>query len=120
MDETNYEEVKSQCWDEYNKCVVCGTGNAKYWFLKMFQRAYELGLAHSKDEEHVIIPPKEEIELSFHVAIVPCAEEFYMGVSASYEAYSVSVPTELIPPALLSVIQEKINNKRITGIAIMK
>ena len=49
-----------------------------------------------------------------------CAEEYYMGVSASYEAYSVSVPTALIPPALLSIIQEKINNKRITGIAIMK
>lgn len=120
MCETNYEKVKKQCWDEYNKCVGCGTGSAKYWFLKMFQRAYELGLAHFKDEGHVIPPPKEEIELSFHVALVPCAEEYYMGVTASYEAYSVSVPTALIPPALLSIIQEKISNKRITGIAIMK
>ncbi len=120
MKQEEYEQKQRECWDEYNKCVVCGTGSAKYWFLKMFQRAYELGIAHSIDEGHVITPPKEEIELSFHVALVPCAEEYYMGVSASYEAYSLSVPTALIPPALLSIIQEKINNKRITGIAIMK
>lgn len=120
MNDQEYEQQQRECWDEYNKCVVCGTGSAKYWFLKMFQRAYELGLAHSKVEGHVITSPHEEIELSFHVALVPCAEEYYMGVSASYEAYSVSVPTALIPPALLSIIQEKINNKRITGIAIMK
>jgi len=120
MKQQEYEQQLRECWDEYNKSVVCGTGSAKYWFLKMFQRAYELGLAHSKDEEHVIGPPKEEIGLSFHVALVPCPEEFYMGLSASYEAYSVSVPTALIPPALLSIIQEKTNNKRITGIAIMK
>ena len=30
------------------------------------------------------------MKLSFHVCNTPCAEEYYMGVNATYEAYIVS------------------------------
>ena len=37
------------------------------------------------------------MKLSFHVCNTPCAEEYYMGVNATYEAYIVDVPDELFP-----------------------
>lgn len=63
---------------------------------------------------------KNEVKISFHVARIPCPEEFYIGVSAAYEAYDVAIPIELIPKQLLEVIQSNGDNKRITSIAIHK
>lgn len=61
-----------------------------------------------------------EVKISFHVARIPCPEEFYSGVSAAYEAYDVVIPIELIPKQLLEVIQSNGDNKQITSIAIHK
>lgn len=47
------------------------------------------------------------MKLSFHVCNTPCAEEFYMGVNAAYEAYIVDVPDELFPAELLRVLKEQ-------------
>lgn len=60
--------------------------------------------------------------LSFHVVNVPCPEEYYMGVSADYEAHWVDIPDEYFPKALLDIIKDKSKNpaKRITSIAIHK
>ena len=74
------------------------------------------------------------MKLSFHVCNTPCAEEFYMGVNAAYEAYIVDVPDELFPAELLRVLKEQgqlIRNdngevigrksfKSVTGIAPLK
>ena len=30
MNDQEYEQQQRECWDEYNKCVVCGTGSARY------------------------------------------------------------------------------------------
>ena len=40
------------------------------------------------------------MKLSFHICNTPCAEEYYMGVNATYEAYIVDVPDELFPAEL--------------------
>lgn len=47
------------------------------------------------------------MKLSFHVCSTPCAEEYYMGVNATYEAYIVDVPDELFPAELLRVLKEQ-------------
>ena len=47
------------------------------------------------------------MKLSFHVCNTPCAEEYYMGVNAVYEAYIVDVPDELFPAELLRVLKEQ-------------
>lgn len=47
------------------------------------------------------------MKLSFHVCNTPCAEEYYMGVNATYEAYIVDVPDELFPAELLRVLKEQ-------------
>lgn len=62
----------------------------------------------------------KEIKISFHIARIPCPEEYFSGVSAAYEAYDVAIPIELIPKQLLEVIQSNGDNKRITSIAIHK
>lgn len=63
----------------------------------------------------------DTIQLSFHVDNVPCSEEYYMGVGPQTDAYIVSIPDNLIPPALLDIIKSNdANKKRITGIAIVR
>ena len=47
------------------------------------------------------------MKLSFHICNTPCAEEYYMGVNAAYEAYIVDVPDELFPAELLRVLKEQ-------------
>lgn len=47
------------------------------------------------------------MKLSFHVCDTPCAEEYYMGVNAYYEAYIVDVPDELFPKELLDIIKNQ-------------
>ena len=47
------------------------------------------------------------MKLSFHVCNTPCAEEYYMGVNATYEAYIVDVHDELFPAELLRVLKEQ-------------
>jgi len=59
-----------------------------------------------------------EIEISFHVTNIPCPEEYYMGVNASYNAYSVFIPRDAFPKELLDVIDNGEKNKAITSIAI--
>ena len=56
---------------------------------------------------------------SFHVVNVPCPEEYYMGVSADFEAFWVDIPDELFPPRLLKILKDTSDNptKRITCIA---
>ena len=60
--------------------------------------------------------------LSFHVVNVPCNEEYYMGVSADYQAYWVDIPDEYFPKALLDIVKDNSKNpsRRITSIAIHK
>lgn len=76
------------------------------------------------------------MKLSFHICNTPCAEEFYMGVNAAYEAYIVDVPDKLFPAELLRVLKEqgvvvkdkigqveitrKLINKTVTSIAPVK
>ena len=65
------------------------------------------------------------MKFSFHVCNVPCPEEYYMGVSADYEAYEVDIPDELFPKELLDVLYKRENVvgpngqlwKRLTNIA---
>ena len=45
------------------------------------------------------------MKLSFHICNTPCAEEYYMGVNATYKAYIVDVPDELFPAELLRVLK---------------
>lgn len=47
------------------------------------------------------------MKLSFHICDTPCAEEYYMGVNATYEAYIVDVPDELFPKELLDIIKNQ-------------
>lgn len=58
--------------------------------------------------------------LSVHVCTIPCQEEFYMGVDASYEAYQIAIPMELLPKGLLKILQDENPNKRIINIALIK
>lgn len=60
----------------------------------------------------------ETIDISIHVAEVPCPEEYYMGCSNQYKAYNISIPKELIPKEVLEAIDRNIQNKRIQSIAI--
>lgn len=45
------------------------------------------------------------MKLSFHICNTPCPEEYYMGVSAAYEAYIVDIPDELFPKELLNALK---------------
>lgn len=47
------------------------------------------------------------MKFSFHVCDTPCAEEYYMGVNACYEAYIVDVPDELFPKELLDIMKNQ-------------
>lgn len=61
-----------------------------------------------------------KIQLSFHVDVIPCPEEYGMGCSAGHEAYNIEIPEELIPIRLLLILQGRNPNKRLTNIAIVK
>ena len=60
----------------------------------------------------------ETINISIHIAEVPCPEEYYMGCINQYRAYNISIPKESIPKEVLEVIDKNIQNKRIQSIAI--
>lgn len=60
----------------------------------------------------------ETIEISVHVADVPCPEEYYMGCVNQYKAYTISIPKELIPKEVLEALDENIQNKRIQSVAV--
>lgn len=60
----------------------------------------------------------ETINISIHVADVPCPEEYYMGCINQYRAYNISIPKELIPKEVLEAIDKNVQNKRIQSIAI--
>lgn len=60
----------------------------------------------------------ETINISIHIAEVPCAEEYYMGCVNQYRAYNISILKELIPKEVLEAIDNNVQNKRIQSIAI--
>ena len=60
----------------------------------------------------------ETINISIHIAEVPCPEEYYMSCINQYRAYNISIPKELIPKEVLEAIDKNIQNKRIQSIAI--
>lgn len=43
MTQTEYENKRRECWEEFRTRVVCGTDNPKDWFERAFDRAYALG-----------------------------------------------------------------------------
>lgn len=49
MKQTNHEKAKAEFWREYHKHVVCGTDSHRYWFDKIFDRAYQLGKERNGD-----------------------------------------------------------------------
>ena len=59
------------------------------------------------------------INISIHIAEVPCPEEYYMGCINQYKAYNISIPKELIPKEVLEAIDKNVQNKRIHSIAIV-
>lgn len=63
---------------------------------------------------------EKDIELSFCVCTVPCPEEYYMGVSAQYDAYRVNIPRSLFPQELLDAIDKKNTNKVLTNIYVAR
>ena len=60
----------------------------------------------------------DTIDISIHIADVPCPEEYYMGCINQYTAYNISIPKDIIPKEVLEAIDPKIVNKRIQSIAI--
>ena len=116
MKQQEYEKKKRECWEEY--CEL----HPKYvipapHFEFIFDRAYALGKQEKEVEE---MKSGGNVTISLHVAVIPCQEEFYMGVNASHEAYTIGIPNSIIPSDLLAVINGECNNKVVTNIAIMK
>lgn len=74
MKQTEYEQKKRECWEEFRTHVVCGTDNPKGWVERVFDRAYALG----KQTQTIT---QEEIEKA--------AEEYAIQKTAQYvpEAY---------------------------------
>ena len=60
----------------------------------------------------------DTVNISIHIADVPCPEEYYMGCMNQYKAYNISIPKNIIPKEVLEVINNKNTNKRIQSIAI--
>lgn len=58
------------------------------------------------------------INISIHIAEVPCPEEYYMGCVNQYKAYTISIPKEVIPKEVLEAIDKNVQDKRIHSIAI--
>lgn len=61
----------------------------------------------------------ETIDISIHIAEVPCPEEYYMGCVNQYRAYNISIPKEVIPKEVLEAIDKNVQNKYIHSIAII-
>lgn len=61
---------------------------------------------------------KDTVDISIHIAEVPCPEEYYMGCINQYKAYNISIPKDIIPKEVLEAINNKNVNKRIQSIAI--
>lgn len=61
---------------------------------------------------------KDTVDISIHIAEVPCPEEYYMGCINQYKAYNISIPKDIIPKEVLEAINSKNVNKRIQSIAI--
>ena len=60
----------------------------------------------------------DTVDISIHIAEVPCPEEYYMGCINQYKAYNISIPKDIIPKEVLEAINTKNANKRIQSIAI--
>lgn len=60
----------------------------------------------------------DTVDISIHIAEVPCPEEYYMGCINQYKAYNISIPKDMIPKEVLETINNKNSNKRIQSIAI--
>ena len=60
----------------------------------------------------------ETIDISIHIAEVPCPEEYYMGCINQYKAYNISIPKDIISKEVLEAINSKNVYKRIQSIAI--
>lgn len=60
----------------------------------------------------------ETIDISIHIAKVPCPEEYYMSCINQYKAYNISIPKDIIPKEVLEAINSKNVYKRIQSIAI--
>lgn len=61
---------------------------------------------------------KDTVDISIHIADVPCPEEYYMGCVNQYKAYNISIPKDMIPKEVLEAIDPKNGYKRIQSIAI--
>ena len=61
---------------------------------------------------------KDTVDISIHIAEVPCPEEYYMGCINQYKAYNIFIPKDIIPKEVLEAINPKNVNKRIQSIAI--
>lgn len=61
---------------------------------------------------------KDTIDISIHIADVPCPEEYYMGCVNQYKAYNISISKDMIPKEVLEAIDPKNGYKRIQSIAI--
>ena len=55
----------------------------------------------------------DTVNISIHIADVPCPEEYYMGCTNQYKAYNISIPKEV-----LEAINPENVYKRIQSIAI--
>lgn len=60
----------------------------------------------------------DTVDISIHIADVPCPEEYYMGCVNQYKAYNISIPKDIIPKEVLEAINPKNVYKRIQSIAI--
>lgn len=60
------------------------------------------------------------MKISANICNIPCPEEYYMGVKASYEAYDIEIPDENIPSVIKDIVNGKVTNKTITNIMIHK
>lgn len=60
----------------------------------------------------------DTVNISIHIADVPCPEEYYMGCVNQYKAYNISIPKDIIPKEVLEAINPKNGYKRIQSIAI--
>ena len=56
------------------------------------------------------------MKLSVHVCEVPCPEEYYMGASVSYKAYTIEIPDKCVPKDVQDIVNGK-KTSRICNIA---
>ena len=116
MNKQDYEQKKRECWENV-KFAFSAPNTDREAFDFIFDRAYALG-KQEKDAEDTTA--EDNVTISLHVAVIPSQEEFYMGVDASHEAYTIDISKSMIPSDLLAVINGECKNKLVTNIAIMK